>query len=473
MSIHPNGSPLRRLTLVVALLLSCGFASAQKVPATFNECTDLMSIIWRLAGAREYSLCALPEYASEADRYFAPYKQHEAVVKAREYYQNGIGYDAVAAYSLHIVIGADSSVVYHPQVQSDGDASFRRWTAAQQEEFIGLANDFYKTTRFHQWYESTEPVRLQAQETFDKHISQQIDYDWFRRFFGETCTSTRQITLSLLNGQGNYGCSTRLKDGTLRMNPIIGCSACDSVGCPIYRPEIVPLVIHEFCHAYCNPFVDEHMDDMRRSAERLFQLNETNLRARAYGNATIMLYESLVRSCVLNYQMEHTRSFDLQQALSTEKDFCLVPSLTDALQKKTARLDESASVVVNAVNRFDYKTYAKQKKREQQLNAKIKCSIRDGQRKVAPGKVRLELTFSKPMQPSVALHYGQYADASFPDFDASAEKKVVWSADQKKQYLLLDLKPATHYAFSILGGRYRTLDGHSAGDTMYIHFWTK
>ena len=47
-----------------------------------DERVELLSIVFRLAGNSEYNMNLLPAYTVEIDRYFAPYKDHPAVVAA-------------------------------------------------------------------------------------------------------------------------------------------------------------------------------------------------------------------------------------------------------------------------------------------------------------------------------------------------------------------------------------------------------
>ena len=102
----------------------------------------------------------------------------------------------------------------------------------------------------------------------------------------------------------------------------------------------------------------------------------------------------------------------------------------------------------------------------------VKCNIKNGDKNYPSGKSALVITFDKSMQPGVALGFSD-SGGEFLNLDESVRDAVSWSDDQKTITIKLDLKANTHYAFSIMGEKFLTQDGHNAGETQYIDFWTK
>lgn len=67
---------IKRFFLAMCLLVSPGILFSQEViTAQFDERTELLSVIFRLADAKEYNLCQFPQYAKEIDKYFADLKK--------------------------------------------------------------------------------------------------------------------------------------------------------------------------------------------------------------------------------------------------------------------------------------------------------------------------------------------------------------------------------------------------------------
>ncbi|MDO4216121.1 MAG: hypothetical protein Q4D12_09480, partial [Bacteroidales bacterium] len=86
-----------RIYLFLLSLLPC--TTYGQIPVAFDECTDLMSLIWRFAGAKEYSLCTITPYVESIDAHFANFKNHRVVQLAQQYRnEHGVGYDAVPSY---------------------------------------------------------------------------------------------------------------------------------------------------------------------------------------------------------------------------------------------------------------------------------------------------------------------------------------------------------------------------------------
>ena len=95
--------------------------------------------------------------------------------------------------------------------------------------------------------------------------------------------------------------SIRLLDGREEITPIIGVWRFDSFGVPVFTNEIIPTLVHEFCHAYTNQIVDRYAWKMEASARRIFATREQAMRNQGYGNWLTMLRESMVRACVVRY----------------------------------------------------------------------------------------------------------------------------------------------------------------------------
>ena len=116
------------------------------MPVSFDERVDLMNVIWRLAGAKEYNQCRILPLTENVDSVFAPFKNHNAVMLAREYYKNyGIAYDAVPSFALHLKKTKRGLWTFDEDIESTMD---ERWTPKIKSDFLSVLNDFYTVSEF-------------------------------------------------------------------------------------------------------------------------------------------------------------------------------------------------------------------------------------------------------------------------------------------------------------------------------------
>ena len=462
------------ITLLCALLTALPSFAQNPVPAHFDECVELMATVWRLSGADEYNRCMVPQYAHEVESVFAEYKEHPAMQMARQYRQkSGISYDAVASYGLHLTLTKDGSIVLNDNFLEGSEDSFDRWSEQQKKEFLEPLNDFYHSSHFHDWYLRQQDFYKQVGEAFDA-INQQIDYDWFSSYFGPQSGSTFRIVLSLLVGPNNYGCSARLKDGGNALSPVIGCCQTAEDRSIFYNANaVLPIVIHEFCHHYCNPLNGKFWSQMSTSAERMFKEREQQLRQSAYTLALIMMNETFVRASVIRYMKTHYPQFE-ESALVKEEEkqgFILTQTLCDALKHYEQQRDKYATMtdfmptLAKAVNDFDWKQHKKQQKEMAKQNATYKVNLKNGAKDVPSGLFTLVIEFSKPMANSIAL-YNSFSGADFPPV-----KSYAWR-DDKTLEVTFSLEPSHQYGFVVMGSEFPTKDGHTAEKNTEIIFIT-
>ena len=55
--------------------------------------------------------------------------------------------------------------------------------------------------------------------------------------------------------------------------------------CPVLGSPSLDILIHEFCHPYCNPLIDRIFNNIASSAEAYFKANGSILKQQAYNNA--------------------------------------------------------------------------------------------------------------------------------------------------------------------------------------------
>lgn len=308
------------------------------IQVKFDERVDLLALVGRLSGCREYSMCVDSVYATQVDNYFKDYQNHKALKlfkTARRKY--GIAYDAVVAFAMHIQItdNPQQPIIWNPNIKKGSDTSFDCWNSKVAQQFLSALNDFYQESNFHHWYISTDSIRQKYQK--EEQISYDvIDFSWYDDFFEKNDKLQREIIISLLVGQNNYGLSWELNDGTYVINPIYG----------IWKWNDLMVAIHEFCHPYCNPLIDEYWNDISIVAQEVYKENANKLSKMAYGTPKVMMYETLVRASTILHIKEKFPEFYSSQLIDSEKQkgFGLIECCVNSLIKYRENRDQYSTL---------------------------------------------------------------------------------------------------------------------------------
>src|SRR5438105_568904 len=126
----------------IALLPLAAIAlSGQPLRISVDPRVELMSIVFRLAGNPEYKQCRVAAYGDAIDRYFAPYRNHEAVRLARKWQeQDGVSYDAVVNMAVQLTdIQSLSERISFESPKSRLEA---RWHGAKARPFLAALRKF-------------------------------------------------------------------------------------------------------------------------------------------------------------------------------------------------------------------------------------------------------------------------------------------------------------------------------------------
>ena len=468
------------ITCFLTFLSSWG---GNEVPVSFDERVDLMNVIWRLAGAKEYNQCRILPLTENVDSVFAPFKNHNAVMLAREYYKNyGIAYDAVPSFALHLKKTKRGLWTFDEDIESSMD---ERWTPKIKSDFLSVLNDFYTVSEFQKWHKNFEGIQKDYLDAFSL-INKDIDLKWFKEIFNTTADF--RIILSPLSGINNYGMNNKMKTGAHILSPVISCASYEGDSISYDKEGVLPIVIHEFCHAYCNPIIDGIWNDIAEKSQVAFDIKKEVLSQQAYTTAKIMMYETFVRTSVIKYILDHNngnRSV-LPELINEEeqKGFILVSDILSSWENsqkeccesckgtsgKTAidmsmnSLDSVSKMLCKAVNSFTKEAYEAKILQIEKNRVQYICNITDGQKDIVSGEFTLTITFDRPMVKSISI--GETTQ-EFPEF-----KSYAWSEDAKTLCVVFHLEPNRTYGISVLGSMYNSIDGKTASDKTII-FKTK
>jgi len=280
---------------------------AASLQVTVDARVELLSIVFRLAGSPEYNhVASKSPYAREVEKHFG---NHAAIEMARRLRrERGISYDAVMSLAVHCT--KDMAYPFDGRVERLD----HRWRMEDVRRFLLLVRHFREVSKFDEFFAAHERLYDAAVEAHRDIAREEAHLDWFDGFFGKKPEAEYVVILGMLNGPMNYGVGVRAPDGKETLAPVIGMYRFDDEGVPRPTPRFVPLLIHEICHSYVNPIVDRHAAALEPFAKPLYRVKAPLMRKQAYTNWKIMMYESVVRACVLEHLRQNGGN-TAQQAL--------------------------------------------------------------------------------------------------------------------------------------------------------------
>lgn len=435
--------------------------------------TELLSIVFRLAGNHEYNISNFKEYVRDVDEYFGGYKNHEAVRYAQEMReQYGVSYDAVAAISFHL----EPIPSLKPKTTFT-DEAFSRWGGAENAlKFVALLQKFAADTRCEEFFRMHEQLYALAEERF-RHIYDSVDVDWFISFYGTKPTGKLNIIVGFGNGPCNYGPKVLNADKTEDCYAVMGTWSFDSLGKPQYSAaEYLPLIIHEFNHSFVNHINEKNEKAFEPFSTNVFEQVKYNMQRQAYPTPICMLNETLVRACVVQYLKSHdsdngkTLKEEIQYQIGT--GFIWIANLgkiLDSYESNRAKYTTLESFVPDLVEFYKWLSENPDQvfgKCPHVTSVEPFANNSDSARSETK---EMRIHFDKPLAGSgFSIWRSQSEGTQFP-IDG---QNVRYKDGNKTLVLGLAMNPKTKYEFILVGTNFKSLDGYPLLDYV-VSFQTK
>jgi hypothetical protein len=409
---------------------------------------ELLSLIFRLAGNHEYNQARVPSYAQEAENQFGGFREHHVVQLARELQETrGVSYDACMGMAVHLTDALDPKL--RIPLKPWPESLDQRWTASGAEQFLAAAREFIKDTDFQKFIKGHQSLYETTETRLKTMIERQGHLEWFGAFFGERPRAAFTVIPGLLNGGCCYGPHFRDPKGNEELYCVLGVWQTDAAGLPEFSGAVFDTVVHEFTHSYANQIIDRHLDELRPAGDKLFPAVSQRMEAQAYGEASTMLRESLVRACGVRYVRDYRGAAAARRVIEKEKQagFLWMQELPDLLGEYEAHRDKYPTLETFAprlVSFFnDYAATFIQ--RQSDLAAKqpkvVSMSPANGAASVAPGLTEIRVTFDRPMKGGSWSMCGDGPNfpelVGKPHYDA---ERTTWTVPAK-------LKPNWEYEF--------------------------
>ncbi len=258
---------------------------------------ELMSIIFRLAGNREYGMGRIASYTKQVDEHFGAFKNHKVIQLARRLRaRRGVSYDAPMSLAVHLTDAFElkEKVPFDPHpVGLD-----RRWRLSEVRAFLQAARSFVRQSKFQEFFQAHKGLYDLAAERMTETMNKHGQLNWFERFFGQPPAGKFHIFLGMLNGPCCYGARVKT-DKQREVYCILGVWNRDNKGMPSFPKSMLPTVMHEFGHSYVNPLVYARADEFEEAGKKIFPRIKKAMKRQAYGNWLTVVHESVLRACIV------------------------------------------------------------------------------------------------------------------------------------------------------------------------------
>jgi hypothetical protein len=194
----------------------------------------------------------------------------------------------------------------------------KRWHSGEARRFLEAARRFVAETRFLEFVQSQKPLYETAGRRLKGFAESAVDQAWFGRFFGAQAGARFFVVPGLANGTSNYGAKFRGADGGEEIYAILGVWSVDRAGAPAFGPMVTTVLVHEFVHSYTNPLIDAHSRELAEAAAKILGPVAKAMRAQAYGEPRVVLYETLARGSVARYLLAHGGETTARRAIEAD-----------------------------------------------------------------------------------------------------------------------------------------------------------
>ena len=275
-----------------------------RLPAAVDARVELVGVVFRLAGSREYEAERLPTYVAAIEQHFGAHRRHAAVRHARILAATyGIGYERVVRLALHLTPPPDLRL--RPTGTDLGDG----WTRARARAFAADVRAFAAATDAAAFFDAQAPRYAAAARRMQARLDATVDAAWLARFTGLPDADTTRVVVGLGLGPHSYAVRFTHPDGTTEHHAVMGAATADAAGRAAFdavrAPDLAATVVHELAHGVVNPLVHAHLYALHTAGREVFDAVAGVMRRQGYGRWEAVQYESLVRAVVGRYLRAH------------------------------------------------------------------------------------------------------------------------------------------------------------------------
>jgi len=302
--LNARDSLAMRFVVCLGLIpLGASLARGQTVRVTVDSRAEVIGIMFRIAGASDFSNGSVQPYIRQIDSAFAPHKDHPVfreINRLRK--EHGLALSAVTSMAPQI----SDPVTFAERAPLDASSSMLSgaWHGAEARAFLTRARDFARVARVATFVRAQQPMYDSASARMRRLVESRVHVEWTSSFFGEPPGDVFIVSPLLVNSSGNFAAD--FNDGTTHERyAYLGVPRADSLGFPVIPPDVLPIVIHEFNHSFVNHVVESKSAELRPFGEQIYRVVQRSMRALAYSSWQTMLNESIVRAAVIRHLLAH------------------------------------------------------------------------------------------------------------------------------------------------------------------------
>jgi len=217
-----------------------------------------------------------------------------------------------------------------------------RWTADVVPELIDAARGFSTDAKFMDFYHRQEQLYNRAASDLKECLDDENMLSWFQGYFGYV-PNNFSIIIGMQMGWGNYGASITRRDGTREFFSIIGAHS------PFFWSEIprfsssdlMPIVVHEFCHSFINPLVQNQRELLKEAGEFLYPYHQRALSKGGTLRWDQMMNEYIVRACVIRYFVARNDAKSVSRQIQNDErnGFSCIRALAQSFEEYEMKRD--------------------------------------------------------------------------------------------------------------------------------------
>jgi len=303
---------------------------------------ELFCTIHRLARTGVDYTNELPGYIEEIEEYFDPSRDHRAVILAERLWEtHRINLSALS--TLVVYFGPPPQLVARNKMDPLPAELDSRWNEDVIPEFIEAAREFSRDTKYMVFFDHQRELFDRSIMSLYESLNDENMIAWFQSYFGYV-PDNYTIIVGMQTGVGNYGASITRSDGTNEFFSIIGAHS------PFLWSEVprfssrwlIPTVVHEFCHPYINPLVEQDGELLKESGGIVYPYHEAKLTKAGCLSWKGMMNEYIVRACVIRYfhSKKDKRAVDRQISRDEEQGFIGIRPFADLFEEYEENRDK-------------------------------------------------------------------------------------------------------------------------------------
>jgi hypothetical protein len=304
---------------------------------------ELVSILFHLARAPEYSRPAGTPYHQAVDEHFGPFQAHPAVAATRALRaEHGISHNAPIDLAVLLDPGKLEPNVPLDEAERDLD---KRWRGVDLGDYLPKVRDFAAASGFAAFFAAQEPYRRRVEERLAQAIADHGILTWFEGALGPIAAEVHLVP-GLLTGPWSYEATAHDANGR-HVYEVVELERPDRSGLPTPTTTTLDLIVHEMAHSYVNPHV-ERQRAAYSVAVPLFERIAPLIAGQGYTTWQLLVEESLVRAVTVWWTYQRLGP-DAAHALDVEQQhsgFQWIAALAAVLMKLAepggpVRLDEA------------------------------------------------------------------------------------------------------------------------------------